>query len=293
MNIWFYLSLALLVICIFLISKIIIMKASLRDVTENMKKKLESDTNSLLTISSYDKDIKRLTKSLNLNLKRLRKLELEYKQGNTNFKNSITNISHDLRTPLTAIRGYLDIMDYSNLTKRQIEYIHVIDQKTNDLIYLTEELFLYANGCKDAEKINKEEICLNTELESIICSFYSLFKQKKIEPKINFCKRKIIKKLDLNCFKRIIENIITNAIKYSEGNLKINLSENGEIIFINPTTKLDKISVKKLFNRYYTVENGKKSTGIGLSIAKSLAELNDGLIEAKYIKNNLIIKIKF
>jgi len=184
MSIWFYLFLVILCISILLIIKIIIMKNEINNIGKSISSIINTDTNNLITISTNDSELKKLANVLNKSLRKIRQLELEYKNGNGELKSSITNISHDLRTPLTAIRGYLDIMDYSNLTKRQIEYIHVIDQKTNDLIYLTEELFLYANGCKDAEKINKEEICLNTELESIICSFYSLFKQKKIEPKI-------------------------------------------------------------------------------------------------------------
>ena len=92
---------------------------------------------------------------------------------------------------------------------------------------------------------------------------------------------------------RIFENILSNAIKYIEKDLKISLLDNGEILFVNQTSSLDKISVQKIFDRYYTVENGNKNSGVGLSIAKQLVELNDGVIKATYRNKNLIIKIVF
>jgi len=94
-------------------------------------------------------------------------------------------------------------------------------------------------------------------------------------------------------FIRIIENILSNSIKYSEGDLNIILDNNGKIISSNKTNKLDKTSVAKIFDRYYTVENAKKKSGIGLSIAKHLTELNQGNIKATYKKQTLIIEIEF
>ncbi len=93
--------------------------------------------------------------------------------------------------------------------------------------------------------------------------------------------------------KRIFENIISNAIKYGEQDFNVKMYRNGTIEFSNKTNKLDQVSLEKIFDRYYTVRNAKKSNGIGLSIAKQLVELSDGKIEAKYKNNNLIIKVKF
>ena len=92
---------------------------------------------------------------------------------------------------------------------------------------------------------------------------------------------------------RIFENILSNGIKYTDKDLKISLQDNGEILFVNQASSLDKVSVQKIFDRYYTVENGSKNSGVGLSIAKQLVELNGGVITAKYRNKNLIIKIVF
>lgn len=293
MDIWFYLFLALFVICVFLSIKIIVVKQSIKEIQKDLNFIIKSDTNSLITISTNDKDLKTLSKCLNDKLKLLRKLEIEYKQGNQELKTSITNISHDLRTPLTAIRGYIDLMERDNLTNKQKEYLKYIDEKSVDLTNLTEQLFYFSKGIEDYNRINKSKVCLNDILESVICSYYNLFKDKNIEPIIDITSKKIIKELDSNMIKRILENIIYNSIKYSLDMVKIVLKDNGNIEVSNKTTNFDSISVDKIFDRYYTVENAKKSNGIGLSIAKQLVELNNGKIKATYKNNILTIIVKF
>ena len=93
-------------------------------------------------------------------------------------------------------------------------------------------------------------------------------------------------------FIRVLENIISNALKYSEKNFKVNLLKNGKIIISNETKKLNLTNISKIFNRYYTLESGEKSSGVGLSIAKQLIELCGGNINAKYKNSNLIIEIE-
>ena len=281
------------IVIILLILKILEMKKSIREMKERFTDILKLDTNSLITISSGDKDLRKLGKIINENLKTLRKLEIEYEQGNQELKSSITNISHDLRTPLTAIRGYLDLIDHKNLTKKQKDYLEYIDIKVKDLISLTEQLFDFSKGIDQNKDMKKEDVNLNQVLEEVICSSYELFKKNKVEPKIYITDKPIVKKLNKEMLKRILENILSNAIKYSEENFIIRLKDDGVIEFSNKTTVLDKISAEKIFDRYYTVENAKKSAGIGLSIAKQLVELNQGKIKATYEKSILKITIIF
>ena len=119
MSIWFYLFIIVCIITIILVIKIIVMKNGIKEIEEKFDFVIKSDTNSLITISTNDSNLKNLAKKINLNLKKIRKLEIQYNQGNEELKRSITNISHDLRTPLTAIRGYLDLIGDNNLSKKQ------------------------------------------------------------------------------------------------------------------------------------------------------------------------------
>lgn len=291
MSIWFCLFLTILVIL--LLGKIMVMKIAIKEIQFALANIIKSDTNSLITISTNSKDLKNLAKCFNQHLKTLRKLEIEYQNGNQELKRSITNISHDLRTPLTAIRGYLDLIDDNHLTNEQRKYFNIIHLKIKDLTNLTEQLFDFSKSLDISNPIHKIDVCVNTILEETIGSFYSLFKKSHIEPIIEICNKKIIKKLDETMLKRILENIISNAIKYSEEEFLIQLKENGEILFSNKTTKMDSTSLEKIFDRYYTVENTKKSNGIGLSIAKQLVELNGGEIKASYQNHKVTILIHF
>ncbi len=293
MSIWFYLFWAVLILLIVLIIKIIIIKIEINNIDACLQTIINTDTNALITLNSNDKALKKLAISLNKNLKALRKLGLEYKNGSGELKSSITNISHDLRTPLTAIKGYLELMDSSNLTTKQKSYLKIINSKVNDLTELTEQLFDFSKAIDIQNDIKKDSLCLNNILEDSISSFYVLFKEHNIIPKVIICNEKIVRSLNENMLKRIFENIISNAIKYGEDKISITLTSNGTIIFKNKTTSLDATSLEKIFARYYTVKNARKSNGIGLSIAKQLVELMGGNIKAHYKDNYLTIEISF
>ncbi len=293
MSIWFYLFLIILCISIFLIIKIILMKNEIKNIGKSLESIIKLDTNHLITISTNERYLKNLANQLNDGLKELRKLELEHKNGNQELKSSITNISHDLRTPLTAIRGYLDLMDHENLSSKQISYLKIIDDKVKDLIELTEQLFEFSKSIDIQNEIKKENICINDILEDTIASFYSLFKVHNITPTIDICEDKVFRFLNESMLKRIFENIISNAIKYGEKDFNLKMYSNGTIEFSNKTDKIDQVSLEKLFNRYYTIRHAKKSNGIGLSIAKQLVDLSNGTIEANYKNNRLTVRVIF
>lgn len=294
MSIWFYTVMIIILLClIFMIIRLFLIKKSIREIRIDLKKILKSDTNNLLTISSNDREIKKLTNDLNQELRELRKQRLQYEKGNQELKKSITNISHDLRTPLTAISGYIDLLKEENLNDRQNKYVKIVDNKTKELISLTEQLFDFSQSLDLEKEIKKENCCINDILEETIASYYKMFKEKNIVPHIEICEKKIYKNVDKVMLVRIFENLISNTIKYSDNDCNIVLEEDGKIIFSNKASELDITTVKKIFDRYYTVENVKKHSGVGLSIAKQLVEMNGGTITAKYLKDTLHIEILF
>lgn len=293
METWLYIGIIVLIfILMILIVKILLFRKSIRKISTDLTRILKSDTNNLLTITTGDKEIIKLANTLNIELKNLRKQKLQYENGNLELKRSITNISHDIRTPLTAISGYIDLIKENENKEKQEEYIKIVERKTNDLINLTEQLFDFSKTVDIAPQIKKEKICINELLEESLASFYVVFKEKNIIPNIKIANNKIYKFIDKDTITRVFENILSNVIKYSNGDFKVKLEENGKIVFSNKATSLDATTVEKIFDRYYTVENAKKSTGLGLSIAKQLVELNNGTIIGKYIKNELIIEIE-
>lgn len=292
MSIWFYAIIGIFVyFIVFIIAKLILIKKSIKEIRVQLTSILKSDTNNLLTISSSDKDVKELANSLNIELKELREQRLKYENGNQELKKSITNVSHDMRTPLTAISGYIDLIKNQNEKDKQKEYLGILERKTNDLILLTEQLFDFSKTIDIGTKIEKHTYCINELLEETLANYYIIFKENNIVPNINITEEKIYKDIDKNTIIRVFENILSNVIKYSNGDFKVLLNSDGKIIFSNKATSLDATTVEKIFNRYYTVENAKKSTGLGLSIAKQLVELNNGTILAKYLNGELVIEI--
>ena len=285
-------TIILFLICIFLAVKLYVIKQSIKEIEKSFSKILRTDTNNTIAISSSDKDIKNLTINLNNNLSELRGQKLQYKNGNQELKKIITNISHDLRTPLTAIKGYVDLIEQEKLSNNQKKYLKVIQKKSNELTELTGQLFEYTKLMDIDVKIKKEECCINEILEETLVSYYSIFKEQNIIPNISICSTKVYKIVNKISIIRVFENILSNVIKYSNGDLKVEMQENGTITFSNKATSLDETTVQKIFDRYFSVENAKESTGIGLSIAKQLVELNNGSIKAKYVNGYLIIEIK-
>ena len=211
--------------------------------------------------------------------------------GNNELKNSVTNISHDLRTPLTAICGYIELLEREEKTKEAETYLDIIKKRAEFMVKLTEELFGYSVIMSEDGGKTESYTDVKNVLEESIASFYEVLMARNIVPVINLTKEKVIKNLNSHALSRVFSNLLNNAVKYSDGDLEISLFENGEIVFANTASKLDVVEVEKLFDRFYTVETAKNSTGLGLSIAKTLVEQMRGEISAKYKDGKLYIKI--
>lgn len=279
------------VIIILLTVKVTLLKRSAREITSAFSNRLQTDTNTLIGISSHDKDMRELADNINKQLRILRNEKLHYHQGNTELKNAVTNISHDLRTPLTAICGYLDMMKRMEKPEKLGRYLAIIRNRTEMMKQLTEELFRYSVIISDDSAMQTEDVNVNQILEDSIMGYYGAFSEKGIIPDVRMTEKKIIRKLNKANVSRIFSNLLNNALKYSDGDLEITLSDTGEIIFSNTAKELSSVQAEQLFDRFYTVEAARNSTGLGLSIARTLAERMGGSISAEYYDKRLIIKI--
>ena len=283
----------LLIIIIFLAVKLYLLKKTAREITASFEKVLNEDTNTGIRISGRDKDMCELTDSINRQLIELRKQYLQYNLGNSELKNAITNMSHDIRTPLTAIYGYLDMIENTDDPEKKSKYISIIRERTEIMKQLTEELFQYSMVVTDDKELELEDVFVNQVLEESISSFYPALTEKNIVPEINICSEKIYRRLNKQALSRIFANLLNNAVKYSDGDLKIKLLPTGEIVFENTAKALSSVKTEQLFDRFFTVKTSSNSTGLGLSIAKNLVERMNGSIAANYKDNMLNINIWF
>ena len=237
--------------------------------------------------------MRKLANAINKELRKLRTERHRFQQGDLELKNAVTNISHDLRTPLTALSGYLELLEQEEKSESVNRYIEIIKDRVDILTQLSEELFKYSVIISTKDNITKEQVIINTVLEESIAAFYTVLTERNIVPEIQVSETKVVRMLDRSALSRVFSNLISNVIKYSDGDLKIVLSENGEITFSNTASGLDEIQMGKLFDRFYTVEAARRSTGLGLAISKTLIEQMKGTISATYENSRLSIHIFF
>lgn len=282
----------LLLIIFVLATKVYFLRKSAQEIAEAFRDRLTADTNTLVDISTRDPYMRKLATDINVQLRLLRKERHRYQQGDLELKEAVTNISHDLRTPLTAINGYLDLLEREEKSESVQRYLSQIQNRTGILKNLTEELFRYS-VVTSSQDLKLEHMDVVRALEESLLSFYAVMQEKGIQPEIELPEEPIFRELDAGAVNRIFSNIISNALKYSDGDLSVVMDKNGCVTFRNTAHNLNTVTVGRLFDRFYTVEASRNSTGLGLSISKLLVERMGGTIEATYNDNKLQIKIAF
>lgn len=282
----------LLLTIIVLAAKLYFMRRAAREIAESFRERLAADSNVLIDISSRDACMRALAGEINRQLRLLRRERRRYQQGDLELKEAVTNISHDLRTPLTAISGYLDLLEREETGEAVGRYIAQIRNRTEALKGLTEELFRYS-VVTSPQALRPERMDLRRALEESLLSFHAAMQKAGIQPEIDLPEQPVWRTLDSGAVSRVLANIIGNAIKYSSGDLGVSMDEDGCMRFSNAAPGLNAVSVGRLFDRFYTVEASRNSTGLGLSIARLLTERMGGGICAEYSGGRLEITLQF
>lgn len=278
-------------IALVLAIRLVFLYNSMNEICRELRERLAVDTNTLISVSSRDRHVRRLAGELNRQLRILRSQRRQYLSGNLELKEAVTNISHDLRTPLTAIFGYLDLLAEEEKPEIVERYIDVIQNRAEMLKRLTEELFQYSVLISSEDRQENTPVSVGNVLEESIAAFYATLRGCGITPDIRMPEEKVFRRLDPSALSRVFANLLSNAVKYSDGDLEITLTEEGTITFSNRASELNEVQVGKLFHRFYTVETARKSTGLGLSIARTLVEQMGGSIGADYADGRVRICI--
>ena len=289
---WF-LCLVLLIAVLALLVKVHLLQKSMDEIARELGERLSSDTNNPIFLSTRDAHARKLAAELNVHLRELRRQRLRYENGDRELKEAVTNVSHDLRTPLTAIRGYLELLEREDNPPETKRYLALIADRAEAMKLLTEDLFRYSVILSTAEKLTMEPVDMAPVLEESIAGFYGPLKARGIEPVIGLPEEAVVRRLDRAALSRVFGNILSNALKYSAGDLNIVLLANGEVCFSNTAPNLDDVLVGRLFDRFFTVETVRGSTGLGLAIAKTLVERMGGTITAEYQAGTLTIRVSF
>lgn len=294
MEIFLLVVIGILIAVIFILCiKIYFLHIAAKEIAAGFRERLAQDTNTLIDLSSRDKTMCMLANEINTQLRLLRDQRHRYQQGDQELKEAVTNISHDLRTPLTAICGYLDLLDEADDVEEMRRCLSIIRERTDAMKTLTEELFRYSVTTSTIEDLKLEPLCLNDALETSLAAFYSVLTGRGITPQIKMPQQPVVCMLDRNAIRRVLNNILSNAAKYSDGDLVVILRENGSLTFENSAYRLTDLDAQRLFHRFYTVESAQGSTGLGLSIAKQLVEKMGGSITAGVADGRLTVCLSF
>ncbi|MCI9036206.1 MAG: HAMP domain-containing histidine kinase [Oscillospiraceae bacterium] len=283
---------ALAAAVLLLIWKIALMRRAAEEIRRGLDERLEMDTNTLLSVSSQDKAMRLLAAGLNRQLRLLRQQRQRYQQGDQALKEAVAGMSHDLRTPLTAICGYLDLLEGEGLGGDAARYLALIRSRTDHLRELTEEFFQYAVSIS-GKAPEMDEVRLDRALEESLAAWYAVLSARGIAPEVSLPDAPVVRRLDAAALSRVLGNILSNAVKYSAGDLAVSLDSAGTLTFSNSAPRMTQVLAQQLFDRYFTLETGRHAAGLGLSIARQLTEQLGGTISAQCQDGRLTVTVHF
>lgn len=210
----------------------------------------------------------------------------------------ITNVAHDLRTPLTNIIGYIEIVregSYKN-ENELLKYINIISSKAEGLRKLTNDLFMYTKLSSGSVNLSINEFSINELIKQLIDEYIDLFESNDLKIKEDLISESVLINGDADKIARIFDNLFTNAIKYSikPSDINLRLTKKGENVIVsisNHCDNLEEEDINNLFERFYMADksrsDNKNSSGLGLAISRTIAELHHGKLTGEY-KNGVI-----
>ena len=289
----------LIIIASIFVTLYALLHKEIRNINNQLNTINKSKTNSKVLISSSNKEIKNLTLEINKTLEEKLKTDAKHKKMDLEIRQAIANISHDLRTPLTSIIGYIQLMEDNSLSENEKnQYIDIIKKRAKSLQVLISSFYELSRLEEKEYKFELQSVNLYDIMCDLIALSYNDFVTKKIEPNIDIDEQIPLIIADENAVKRIISNLIQNMIKYSNKFIFISLKNNKDHIvmtFTNDAPNLSEDDVSHLFQRFFTADRTRsgKSTGLGLAITKELVEQMGHEIFAELSKDKLSIIIKW
>ena len=265
----------------------------IRDNTSNME----------ITASTPFREINELSQSVNEVLEKYKKIELHSERREREFKSTITNLSHDIRTPLTSLDGYFQLLSQASSDEEKSHYSEIIGERINSLKNILEELFTYTKLQDNQFELELETVNITQTVFNSVFAFYDDFSSKGIEPKINISEEKLFINGNEEALKRVFYNIIKNAKEHigSSGencSVSVDLSENSGIAVFkcsNSVEYSEDMEIDKVFERFYKSDKARtaNSTGLGLSIARELVTRMGGTITAKLERGEFSVRVEF
>jgi signal transduction histidine kinase len=277
-----------------------LLKKDLKALNKDILHRLDKESKATLTTQSSNREIVEFTGTINYLFLEKENTKLEYKKIDQELKENISNISHDFRTPLTAILGYCDLLLKSDLTEETKEYVYIINKKAKSLHHLIQDFYDFSRIMSTDYPINIDFVSICGLLKEVIFEYYEDFTDKDSSIDINIPKEEIKTISDIDALRRIFSNLISNMLRHGIGGYKIKLVKEGKdayISFENKVIFMDQENLERIFERSYATDlsRGSSKSGLGLSIVKELSDrLNHDLefsLKDNIFKIEIILKI--
>ncbi|RDY25162.1 sensor histidine kinase [Romboutsia weinsteinii] len=284
----------LILLVIVLLVYVYNLKKEIRNISKQLEDYNQIKTRKKIDLRLFDKGLEGLSKNINNHINMHIQSMAIQKSTEEELKRAIANIAHDIRTPLTSVLGYIQMAKKTNLSReKQIECINIAEGRANSLKEILEKFFSFSVIQSPEYNLEIEYVNLNKILYDVIISFYDELKNNNIDLDVSIEYEDLIVLGNKVAINRIIENIITNLIKYSKGEESILLKkENNRAILIisNKVENLNDEDLRLIFDRFYkqdTSRSSSTSSGLGLPIVKTLIEKMSGDIKAELIDNKI------
>lgn len=285
---------------IIILQSIIIWKyqRQVKDICRQLAFLMKHDSNMLIHREFGLGGIGMLSDRLNDLLELRRKEKRYYQEKETLIADTYTNLSHDIRTPLTSLDGYFQLMEACENVEEQRRYLNIIHERIHSLNEMLEELFMFTKLKNESYRLELTSCCINRILKETVFSYYDDWVRREIQPDIQITEEQLYIDGNKQGLSRIIQNVIKNGLDHGEKKIRIVLKreQNQAVLRIsNQVIASEQIDIEHVFDRFYKADaaRSKTSTGLGLSIAREFVRRMNGEIGAKIEKNEFIVEISF
>ena len=285
---------------IIILQSIIIWKyqRDVKDICRQLAFLMKHDSNMLIHREFDLGGIGMLSDRLNDLLELRRKEKQYYQEKETLIADTYTNLSHDIRTPLTSLDGYFQLMEACENVEEQRRYLSIIHERIHSLNEMLEELFMFTKLKNESYRLELTSCCINRILKETVFSYYDDWVRREIQPDIQITEEQLYIDGNKQGLSRIIQNVIKNGLDHGEKKIRIVLKreQNQAVLRIsNQVTASEQIDIEHVFDRFYKADaaRSKTSTGLGLSIAREFVRRMNGEIGAKIEENEFIVEMRF
>ena len=285
---------------IIILQSIIIWKyqRQVKDICRQLAFLMKHDSNMLIHREFGLGGIGMLSDRLNDLLELRRKEKRYYQEKETLIADTYTNLSHDIRTPLTSLDGYFQLMEACENVEEQRRYLNIIHERIHSLNEMLEELFMFTKLKNESYRLELTSCCINRILKETVFSYYDDWVRREIQPDIQITEEQLYIDGNKQGLSRIIQNVIKNGLDHGEKKIRIVLKreQNRAVLQIsNQVTASEQINIEHVFDRFYKADaaRSKTSTGLGLSIAREFVRRMNGEIGAKIEENEFIVEMSF